>query len=280
MLGVHVCKIKNNTLTQSIIKVKEEFDINVAQIFTHGPTTYKRNNINIKDLKKLPIDLYIHTSYVSVGVWGGNYKSMNAIISQLQTARDIGAKGVVLHISKKPIEVITRVLKKLLVYAYKYKVKLILEQPAMKIDTNTYVEPTNFNKLTDAIIHLDDSAMYKKHLKYFGWCIDTAHLHGAGIKVSTYEDISRWLSKVDTKYITMIHLNGSSANLRSGKDKHEPIFSNTDKIWHNINVENSGVEAILTFAKKKKIPVIMEFNRGSKKTRLVSIEIAKDILST
>lgn len=75
----------------------------------------------------------------------------------------------------------------------------------------------------------------------------------------------------------MFHLNGSSAELGSGKDKHEAAFSSDDNIWCDIEPEKSGVRAIVEFAKKHNIPIICEINRGTESSIKTSIKLIKSL---
>ena len=95
------------------------------------------------------------------------------------------------------------------------------------------------------------------------------------IKTKTHQ---KWLADLThKKKILLFHLNGSSANRGSGKDKHEIAFSPDDSIWGKIDPAKSGAYAIVEFALKYDIPIICEINRGNAKECIRSLNKLKEL---
>jgi endonuclease IV len=278
-LGVHVTKSSKvlddktqaNNLSSALVRDQEALNINAAQIFTYGPRFMNKNNIDYKAVKKITkrhnIDLSVHSAYMTVGIWkitdqnkntDSSKKALNNLEKQVKSCREINAWGLVVHITKQRPEQVSSVVKLIKPIFKKYKVKLLLEMVSSKADDKTYETPEKINYLTELIGHKP---------VWWGWCIDTAHLWGAGESaVQKYDSMKKWLKKLKHKNkVKMIHLNGSSSAKGSGKDKHEIAFSTDDIIWNKVSPEKSGLRAVIEFAKKRNITVICEINRGKEK---------------
>jgi endonuclease IV len=277
-------------LLDSIQAETKEFDLDIYQIFTHGPRTRRKNKINIDKIRTFNseknIELYVHTSYVSIGVW--NVETMEVkvetqqdairlqhIIDMLQTSRELQSKGLVLHIPSREPQRIFKVLKKLKNYAKKKGVVLskavpiLLEMPARKAGLYSYENPENIIKLTKLINKLKIN---------WGWCIDTAHLWAGGIKLSEEGVFNKWIKDLG-KYkssIKLLHFNGAlEKNFNTGKDYHIIPFSREDAIWGKKN--NAENNEVILFCKKNKIPIIIEMNRGTQSELHKAIQIIREI---
>jgi endonuclease IV len=299
MIGVHVSKNskvldnpnkKRKTILDAIKKDTTELGINVVQIFTHGPrNTKETKDINPELIKKYceenKICLYVHSAYMAVGIWHINKKnirdtkSKNAIefiLAQLNMSDKLNSMGLVIHLPKKEPDVIISTFEVLLPIIKKYKTPIILEMTAVLPDPNkTYETPLKINRLT--------MLMHKKFPDYdnWGWCIDTAHLWGAGIKVNDINVMKKWFDAIKIpEYVKLIHLNGASkSTFATGKDKHIVVFSDEDDIWKNKKKKKSSLDIIQKFVKNNNINVICEINRGDYKDILSSIKILKEIFN-
>ncbi len=283
MLGVHVTKeshvLDNKTpsrdLAEAIARDVNALGLNCAQIFTHGPRFIVANKIDHDAILNTTsdIDLSVHSAYPTTKIWkltSATDKKLDALKVQLAAASLIGASCLVLHINKIYPDEAAKVMKLIKPTVKKTKIKLLLEMVASKADANkTYETPEKIDNLTTLIGAEED---------WWGWCVDTAHLWGAGVDVRKYTKMKDWLSRLTyKKRILMFHLNGSSAGLGSGKDKHEVAFSPDDLIWHGIKPEKSGVRAIVEFAVSRSIPIICEINRGSEENVRKSIAVIKSM---
>lgn len=283
LLGVHVATVskvldvkKPSKLPQAIKRDLDFHGLNCAQIFTHGPRVTKANAINTTAIKKatMDIDLSVHSTYASVGIWNVDEDNCTSnkskaiiahIADQLKACRAVRAWGLVLHISKHYADEVAYGMKLLKPYAVKLGVKILLEMVASKADDNlTYETPEKIDNLTTLIGPKEN---------WWGWCVDTAHLWGAGVNIKSYSTMNNWLSRlVYKKKILMFHLNGSSAKLGSGHDKHEIPFTSSDVMWYGVTPKDSGLRAVVQFAFKHSLTVICEINRGSQQDISSSID--------
>jgi len=272
-LGVHVSKVskvikskKSLELHDAITRDLGEYCLNCAQIFTHGPRRMVPNKLNYKAIKKAcrEIDLSVHSSYGSVGIWNvtednKSTSKSKAIIAhiadQLKSCKAVGAWGLVLHISKHHADEVAYGMSLLKQYAVSTGVTILLEMVASKADDMlTYETPEKIDNLTTLI---------GPNEKWWGWCVDTAHLWGAGVDIRSYESMKDWLDRLTyKKKILMFHLNGSSSVLGSGTDKHEVVFGPDDVMWNSVEPEDSGLKAVIEFANEKLCTIICEINRG------------------
>lgn len=282
ILGVHVSKISTvlddkKSRKDICVSIEDDLDnlgLNAAQVFLHGPRNTRENKNDYPAIRKATtdIDLTVHSAYPMTGVWAGEKDMIALVGTHLAAAKKAGAWGWVLHISKICPDVIAAVMKRLRPAAVKHGVKIVLEMVASKADPETtYETPDKINRLTE-LIGADE--------KWWGWCVDTAHLWGAGVDIRTYAQMRTWLKDLEfPEKILMFHLNGSSAERGSGKDKHEIPFSGYDNIWEGLAPGRSGVRAIMEFAKRRPttqpLTVIMEINRGNEEDTKNIIDICK-----
>lgn len=285
MLGVHVTKDSHvldnkspaSDLSIAILRDLSELELNCAQIFTHGPRFLVQNKIDYDAVKEATsdIDLSVHSAYPTTSIWklttGTNATDrsrLDAVKVQLLACSKIQAWGLVIHINKVYPDIASAVMSHLKPLARKAKVKIILEMVASKSDADrTYETPEKIDNLT-TLIGVEDT--------WWGWCVDTAHLWGAGVDIRSYESMKNWFDRlVYKKKICMFHLNGSSAARGSGKDKHEIAFGPDDVIWNGIAPKQSGVRAIVEFAEARGIPIICEINRGAQDDVVKSLKTIK-----
>jgi endonuclease IV len=281
MLGVHVAKESHvldnkksaKDMSDAITRDADTLGINAVQIFTHGPRFVVKNKMNTELVKKVCVDLNlsVHSAYATTKIWSIETKNDDAVrklLDQMNACKEIGAWGLVVHITKihyKTAEAVMSILKPLI---KDLGVKFVIEMVASKSDEElTYETPEKINRLTD-LIGPDD---------WWGWCVDTAHLWGAGVNIRKYADMKKWLGKLKSP-ICMFHLNGSSSSLGSGKDKHEIAGGPDDLIWGSTNYDSSGVMAVVEYAKLHKIPIICEINRGSEENVNKLLDLIKDEL--
>ena len=288
-VGVHISKVssilknpyKNRKSLLDAIRIEcDQLKINTCQIFVQGPKNGKMSNIDEINIKKYctegKINLYVHSSYITVGCWNINNQNkfdkksqyfINLIEKQLDVCDAINSNGFVIHLSKKTPEQIIETLKILFPFIKKYKTPILLEQPAKKPDINmTYESPEKINYMTELII---------KELPnlYFGWCLDTCHLWSGGIELNKSNIIKKYfLDFKYPKYIKLFHLNGGNIKIfNTGVDKHDVILSKDDNIFSNsvhkigdINKsKKTNLGILIKFAKKNNIDTILEVNTGN-----------------
>ena len=287
ILGVHVSRSskvlddkKSVDMSDAIIRDLDILGLNAAQIFTHGPRFIVENKMDYKKIiNNCPdIDLSVHSAYPSVNIWkitkeNINDKSSKKFTSdievQLNACKKINAWGLVLHITKQLPKQVAYVMNKVLKpISIKHNVKIILEMVSNKSADDTYETPDKINYLTSLLDHKED---------WWCWCVDTAHLWGAGVDIRSYSNMKKWINNIKhPKKIEMFHLNGSSAKLGSGSDKHEIPFCSDDLIWCNVDPNKSGLRSIVEFSVKNNITIICEINRGVESDVIKCMEIIKN----
>lgn len=295
ILGVHVAKIsktldppnKNRKTMYEAIQVEcEVLGLEGCQIFTHGPRGHKRNLMDYKKIKKLSEKYYlsVHSSYPTVAIWKVTRKNKNESMScrtlahvkdQLLACKAIGGDGLVIHISRRSVDHILETMKVLEPMLKNIGIPIWLEMISSKAHPElTYETPEKLNRLVRTLKEIDP--------KTWGLCVDTAHVYGSGVDVSTKKQQDNWfgkLTKEATKKIKLFHLNGTESALNSGTDKHAIGFCSTDNIYKKFRKEpkKSGLYSVIRFCLDKTIPVILEINRGTEKETIDLINIIADM---
>jgi endonuclease IV len=297
MIGIHVHKCTKfsekraevrKDMTSAIINDVHNLKINTIQIFTHGPRNAKENKIDYSVIKKHclinNIKIYVHSSYVTSGIWNINKlnrnteKSQNIIQhfeNQLISCARLSACGLVVHLPKKTQSDILHSLKILSHLINKYKICILLEMTSTTPHyIKTYETPKKLNRLCTTL----------SKVKYWALCIDTAHLWGSGIKINNTNIMRKWLRELNNpEKIKLFHINGSPLKIfNTGADKHIIPFSKEDGIWKWCKSEidktpKTSFGTLVNFAKLYKIPSIYEINRGSYADTVNAIKIFKYI---
>jgi endonuclease IV len=281
LLGMHVSKssclddYKASKMSAAINFCAETFNLNCAQVFTHGPQGYNEVKIDTAAVAELSseVNIYTHGAYTTTAVWKITSENVESAESRRTLAfieahvvatrnmthnnnsdRAAPRSGVIIHISRRPIEEIVDAVQFLRPIFERHGVLLLLEMIASRSDdVLTYETPQKINKLIAAL----------GNHSWYGICLDTAHIFASGFDCTTAEAMRDWFAAVTKKErIKMIHLNGSASRLGTGKDKHAIPFSAADNIWGSVPPAESGLCACVEFAVKHAIPLILEINAG------------------
>ena len=301
MFGIHISKQSGlgdyQFLEDAADDIVSKYNLNTCQIFLYGPQTRRKNNYNANELKKLSENthIYVHSTYITDGYWSaaqdnnelklkGYYKHIQ---DQLTATEEIDGKGLVIHITRKSIDVLVLGMDLLQKNIKQNKAKIILEFRAMKPGKDcSYERPAQINKLCGKL---------KKNKLNWGLCIDTAHMWSSGIKMQDLQIIKNWFSELAfPEKISLFHLNSSKNNtFNAGKDVHIVPFAENDDIWGNITnakiynklsntdfkkIKNSSIGFFILWAKKNKVPIIGEFKRGKKSEFEFAISVCQAIL--
>jgi endonuclease IV len=287
MIGLHIKKTDHSTYNSAYSAYVRQFGIKAAQMFTHGPANSRCNNVDKVNCSHL----YIHSAYLTMGIWSG--KSKKLIASELREAERVDAHGLVIHIKDLDSDQILKICKDLH-SEYNFAVPILLETPCLKSNRkNNYSHVNNLVKLLPLI-----------HYNYY-FCVDTSHLWASGVDVSDAASMNSWLTAMSSS-IKLIHLNANlSDNFGRGLDIHIIPFSEADGMWFpkygrsietilpllqkkQINLkeawdtlsaankkllQESGFAAIVKFAKKNTIDCIGEVNRGSDIETMIFINL-------
>lgn len=252
---VYIKKSLCDNIIETIKYTKEcaNFDITAIAIFVAGPRTY---DINITaneadDISLLNLDIFVHNTYIS-HPWSDRPVAIHSIHSQLKICNKMNATGFIIHLPKDTIDSVIKILPKL--YNPSSSTRIYLEIPALKPINSIFHKPRYLNELFKRIKNEVDT-----NLDYFGLCIDTAHLWSCGVDLSDYKSAEDWLNELDIDYkCLMIHCNDNDKELGNAPDIHNSLTDG--KIWNKYkhNLQDSGLLAIIRFAKKNDIPVILE----------------------
>ncbi len=239
------------------------------QIFVTGPQSFietltEPEKLHLKALVAAgKAIIVIHGSYMD-SPWGRNISSIHNIKKEMSIAADIGATGVIIHMSKGLLCDVTMdyVFNKIgeLPRSTLDTVTLWLEIHVAKSSMYTFETPSKLHALFERITKIN------KYGIKIGLCIDTAHLFSCGTALMSYTDATEWLDEahaaVDDTPI-MIHLNDSNTTLGSGIDRHAGLT--LGNLWglYNVStgalpVEESGLCGVLNWATEHAVGVILE----------------------
>jgi endonuclease IV len=284
LLGIHtnISGIfgDDKNIESAIVRDSETFGINACQIFVMSPHAYScSSKINTSAVAKVckQTEISVHSAYTTVGIWKvyddnvktpDSKKKLGFFEYQMKLTKELTGSCLVVHLTKIYPDEVAETMNILKKIAKKHKVRIGLEMTAVKSDsTRTYETP---EKLDNLIKLLGPTK------NYYGIVVDTAHLWGAGEDIASYDNMKNWLDRLTfKKKIILFHLNGSYSEKGSGKDKHAIPFNHDDLIFSKFKPENSGVRAVIEFAKKYKVPVILEINRGTTEEAKKTLEIIK-----
>ena len=257
--GVHV--FKRDDMVRSIEYAIEKLGVSSVQIFSHGPRGTKKIKSEEAMIKHSTttknVNVYVHSSYPT-NPWNGKESIMEHTKDQFKSSRDMGSKGVVLHIPKIKPDEVARGTKQLADFLIEDNLldsqKIILEMKAVSPHpTKSYESPEKINKLIE---ELKNEGLNHNTV---GICIDTAHIYAGKANIKKYKDGLEYFKKINhPEWIYLIHLNGNvyDSSIRSG-DKHAIPFDNEDKIWSG-SYNQSGCRAFIEFAEKNNIDTIFE----------------------
>ena len=252
MLGFHILKNKNGkprTYEEALEDEHEEYGITAAQIFVSGPRSRRMIKMEPAEVKatakRLGIQVFAHNSYFG-SPWSGKPEVIKYVKEQLDICQKAGIKGFVIHLPKKPLEVVINILPKI----NHKKVEILLEIPAIKPDPKlSWETPERINELCREIIHKGITNVFV--------CVDTSHIFACGYDLTTVKQSKKWLSELAyPEMIHMIHLNDSGVPLGNNKDVHAQIGEG--HMWQELEAKKSGMAPFIRFAKKSKIPIILE----------------------
>ena len=212
------------------------------------------------------------------------------IIYDLQVGQEIGAKGVVLHIgvqkSMSKEEAYSNMINNIIHILIKTNktapdVKLLLETPAgqgTQIATNL-LELTELwlgvlSKMKEMVsIKSMTKTQFNKCQERLGFCLDTAHLFSSGVDLRNRTQVKNYLNQFDKHIglhnVELIHLNDSKAPLNSRRDIHQGIGDGFIFGKQHLDKEKGyllSLKEIVSYAKKNKIPIVLETHKAGSPT--------------
>lgn len=317
-VGLHISKNsklfenKHRSMMLAISTEVETFGLSAIAMFQIGPLNKSKNSMDHQGIKayctERNIAIYPHGSYIAAGIWLVNNANrsenkskmyIRLIKDQLVEGKQVGARGVIIHVPRHPIATVVETMTILSNCKEINSVRrnegvlpmLTLEMPSSRADDLlTYETPAKLNTLVAA---LDANTAIT-----LPWdiCMDTCHMWAGGVDFTGDLSWHAWeseLTPLTRSKISLIHLNGAlGKNFGTGKDGHQIPFSVTDSVWSRHiseefraylstvtvdlakvtdlasklspeeleRIKNSSFNAIVQFAKKQNIGMIMEIN--------------------
>lgn len=324
---------KHKSYMAAIKTEVELLNMSAISFFILGPLNKSKVSMDYQNIKKYceenNISIWPHMSYISTSCWNINKSNRHEnkslmwirhIKDHLVIGKQLGAKGVVLHVPRRNIAEVLETMEILsdckVINSIRRNSgvlpKLILEFPASKPnDELTYETPEKLNAFVKA---LKDN---NKITLDWGIALDFAHLFAGAVSFkepnSWHEYVSN-LKQYTIDKIQLLHLNGaSSVNFGTGKDCHIiPLDKDKDAIWGSLiseefkefldrtsfddinkmnlydklsdselkKIKNSSLYDIVKFAKHNNVAMIMEINRGSYNDSKCAMDIINGLLKS
>ena len=272
-LGIHY---NEEEFSPSILKALEKtkkVGANVLQIFNGNKrlsTLREKINVSNQDSKEIKlflknnnIKLFIHSililNYCKDPESPRNRWGIDNIIYDINSAKKVGASGVVLHMGSYKTEkinlsyeeCISNFIKSLTIIlkeTTKTKVPILLETPvARKFIVCGTTEL--FAKLYSKI-----PLVYRTRIKF---CIDTQHIFASGYNIRNKNIVQDYFDQFDrligVKNIKLIHLNDSKNEFDVRIDRHESIGKG-----FIFSKDKESLVYILLYCIKRKIPIVLE----------------------
>ncbi len=240
------------------------FPFKSAQVFIAGP---RKAVINIQEDDKVELlktivkhNLWVvaHGTYLDVP-WSRRSAFVTHFIQQeLLICKEVGIKGLVLHLGAVEPELIVEGLKKIKPVE---GVVIYLETPHNKHHTYKY---STMEQIKELFLRIRNT-----RLKQIGLCIDTAHIWSSGVNISSYNDAGQWLRSLENIHSVippshiMFHLNDAATECGSGIDRHASLFEGM--IWKSYShkIKKSGLYCFVEYITRHQCPAILERNLGS-----------------
>ena len=248
----------------------QEIGATAVQVFTDNPTAWRRRSEPPAQLREFRDrlraggieQLAVHAPYL-VNLCGANVdfwtKSVATMSNELRVGSLYGADFVVMHIGShrgmgreagiaRLVEGLAAVLDDAAAQPHDDPLpRLVLENSAGMGD--------GIGATLEDLADISDSAVAAGlDTGRLGFCLDTAHLWGAGYDVSDERGVSRLVDRVDQllgrDQVVMLHLNDSRTAVGSNLDRHEHIAAG--------NLGAAGMRALLAEPWLATLPTYLE----------------------
>ena len=274
-IGCHVSI--SGSIDKSVDNAVER-ECSAFQIFTRNPRGWhakeltKENIDSFKSkLKASKIDRFAtcaHMPYLpnlATPKEDGFEKSVKALIGETERCAQLGIPYLVTHLGshlgtgdeagiKKLVEGLTKAAKA------KNDVMILLENTAGQKNS----VGSNFKQLGEIFKQLKPS-------KKFGVCIDTCHAFVAGYDLRTEDAVKKTFLEfekyVGTDNLKILHLNDTRGELGCNLDRHYHLGLG--------GIGEKGISAVVKFANKKKIPIILETPIDDDRDDFENVRVAK-----
>ena len=274
-IGCHVSA--SGSIDKSVDNAVER-DCSAFQIFTRSPRAW-----HTKDLTKEVIDAFksklksskidrfaicAHMPYLPNLATPKNdafEKSVDTLISEVERCAQLGIPYLVTHLGshlgtgeeagiKKLVEGLTKA------GQTKNDVMILLENTAGQKNS----VGSDFKQLGEIFKQL-------KPGKKFGVCLDTCHAFVAGYDLRTVDKVKETFKEFDKhigiKNLKILHLNDARGEIGCNLDRHYHLGLG--------GIGEEGITAVVKFANKKKIPIILETPIDDDRDDFENVKIAK-----
>lgn len=257
-------------LSGGLLKAAErarEVGATAVQVFVDNPTAWRRRaeppagierfRARLAELDIRP--LAVHASYL-INLCGSDEelwrRSVESLIAEMRMAIHYGARFVNVHIgSHKGLgreEGIARLAAGLL--EVQRRLGESPELPQLVLENSAGVGDGVGSHLEDLVDILEAAATAGLDPEKLGFCLDTAHLWGAGYALDEPDALDRLLARFDAelgpRYLRMLHLNDSRAACGSQRDRHEHIGAG--------GIGERGMRALLAHPRLVDVPAYLE----------------------
>ena len=274
-VGCHVSA--SGSIDKSVDNAVER-DCSAFQIFTRSPRSW-----HAKDLTKEVIDAFkskleaskidrfatcAHMPYLpnlATPIDDAFEKSVNTLINEVERCAQLGIPYLVTHLGshlgtgeeagiKKLVEALTKA------GQTKNDVMILLENTAGQKNS----VGSDFKQLGEIFKQL-------KPGKKFGVCLDTCHAFVAGYDLRTADKVKETFKEFDKhvgiENLKILHLNDARGDLGCNLDRHYHLGLG--------GIGEKGISAVVKFANKKKIPIILETPIDDDRDDFENVKIAK-----
>lgn len=277
IIGAHVSIAKGYPAAAKTIV--EELSCNAMQVFLKSPRGRAEKPLTNEEAiefkkyaKNNKLNYFIgHTSYLlnlAKKLPDDGYQ-IASILSDMEKVHRLGGKGLVLHFGKmlklsyeEAFNLLIKNIKFLLKKAEKFSVMLLIENLAGQK-----------SEMGSKISELADLYKALGKDKKIGFCIDICHAFVAGNDIRKKENVKKFFKefeeKIGIKNLRCIHFNDSKKPFNSHVDRHANILDG--------HIGKEGLQAVIKFADKNKIPLILETPEKFGKTHLDDVKIIRKL---
>lgn len=229
--GIHVSTAGG--IYKAPLKLRS-LELNSGQIFTANQRRWKNGEISPANVIKFReaaegLTIVSHASYL-INFASANTevveKSHIALVEELKRCKALGIRYLVMHPGahqkagiERGVEMISSSLRQLLP---------TVEAGPMLLLENTAGAGTTVGCRLEELAAIRDSSEIPELI---GYCIDTAHAHGAGYRITDSESVSSFIDQLDgilgCGNIKAFHLNDSKVECDSRRDRHEHFGEGT-----------------------------------------------------
>lgn len=255
-----------------------ERECTAFQIFTRNPRGWHAKDLTAEDidnfktkLEHSKIDRFAtcaHMPYLpnlATPKDDGFEKSVKTLISEVERCAQLGIPYLVTHLGshlgtgeqagiERLVDGLTRA------GQTKNDVMILLENTAGQKNS----VGSDFKQLGEIFKQL-------KPAKKFGVCLDTCHAFVAGYDLRTDANVEETFAEFDrhvgVKHLKILHLNDARGDIGCNLDRHYHLGLG--------GIGNAGIAAVVKFANKQKIPIILETPIDSERDDFENVRVAK-----